>query len=132
MSIRDFFIFRLCFWCIDKEKIGTLRYLIRKYSSLNFYVVNDDSLLSYAYLHKREYVKPLLEIGAYPNIRDTAGSTVLMMACGCGDREIVKLLIEHGADVNLTDNLGDTALSYSNKNGHIECSVFLKENGALK
>lgn len=56
-------------------------------------------------------VKAMLEHGADPNARDSAGHTPLHWAVQSAAAETVRLLVAAGADVNAKDNDGETPLA---------------------
>ena len=53
----------------------------------------------------------LLDHGMDVNIRDSTGTTALMVAAGTGRHDVARYLIERGADVNAVTRKGETALS---------------------
>jgi ankyrin repeat protein len=53
----------------------------------------------------------ILSSGAYANVRDAAGNTLLMLAAQRGDLPMVNLLIAAGASVNAVDAAGWSALT---------------------
>jgi ankyrin repeat protein len=57
-----------------------------------------------------DVVKELLERGANPNLRNSAGQTPLTFAAGRGFAEIVSLLLSKGGNPNDQDDNGDTPL----------------------
>jgi|ERR1700693_1065401 len=57
--------------------------------------------------------------------------TALMLAAKQGKLSCVKELIKHDADPNLWDRDKLTALDYSERNGHVEVSSYLRANKAL-
>lgn len=52
----------------------------------------------------------ILSSGAYANVRDAAGNTLLMLAAQRGDLPMVRALIAAGAEVNAVDAAGWSAL----------------------
>lgn len=61
-------------------------------------------------------IRKMLEAGIEVNSRDSAGSTLLMLASYAGNLPVVKALLESGANVNATDEHGWTALAKSTYN----------------
>jgi len=61
-------------------------------------------------------VKQLLREGADANLRDSEGSTLLMLAAYTGNLAMVEVLLEAGAGVNESDERGWTALAKSTYN----------------
>lgn len=53
----------------------------------------------------------ILSSGAYANVRDAAGNTLLMLSAQRGDLSMVRLLIASGADINAVDPAGWSALT---------------------
>jgi hypothetical protein len=62
-------------------------------------------------------VKELLADGKSPNVRQSDGSTPLMIAVGNGDAEIASILLAKGADPNLHASGGASALSVARSRG---------------
>ena len=62
-------------------------------------------------------VKELLDDGKSPNVRQSDGSTALMIAAGNNDADIASMLLAKGADPNLRATGGASALSYARANG---------------
>jgi ankyrin repeat protein len=60
-------------------------------------------------------MEPLLDAGAHPDARNSAGETPLLLKCRKGadlHSRVLRLLVEYGADVNAADSVGRTALFY--------------------
>ncbi len=75
----------------------------------------------------------LLKAGADVNVRDAAGFTPLLMACGKttpGYKEVAEKLVLRGADPNARDPLGWTPLLLAISAGNAELVNQLLENGA--
>ena len=70
-------------------------------------------LLSIAARSHPEFVKPLLEAGAFPDIVTASGSTPLMNAVTSRDLDLVKLFIKFGANVNQRNRRQEVALLMS-------------------
>ncbi|OGV34058.1 MAG: hypothetical protein A2020_01155 [Lentisphaerae bacterium GWF2_45_14] len=68
-----------------------------------------------------------LNEGAAPDLADSRGNTVLMMAVMFGQSEAVRLLLAKGADVNLQDNDGNSALMRAARNNRVEIAKLLLE-----
>jgi cytohesin len=63
------------------------------------------------------FVRMLLEKGASPNARDSAGETPLHEALRRRDHEIVGALLDFGANPNLPDRMGLTPLQAAGNDG---------------
>ena len=87
-------------------------------------------LILSGYLGHLELTTFLLEQGADPNQRDSAGNTCLMGVCFKGSTDIANALIEKGAEVNVTNLRGGTALTYAATFGHARLVSLLLEKGA--
>ncbi len=72
----------------------------------------------------------LLDNGANINIKNTDGTTPLMIASTYNQFEIVKLLVQRSADINAKDNDGNTAIFYAEEYGNEEVVTFLRDQGA--
>jgi ankyrin repeat protein len=68
----------------------------------------------------------LLEAGADPNGRQTAGFTALFSAAAANRRDLVDLLIAHGADPNLQSDFGQTAATFARERSHTELADYLE------
>ncbi|XP_070562544.1 serine/threonine-protein phosphatase 6 regulatory ankyrin repeat subunit C-like [Ptychodera flava] len=63
----------------------------------------------------------LLRSGAFPNVRDQYGRTVLNYACLYGrDRMVKRLLREEILEINFTDDNDDTPLNHAATSGNLE------------
>ncbi|XP_077981692.1 uncharacterized protein LOC144436714 [Glandiceps talaboti] len=63
----------------------------------------------------------LLRTGAFPNVRDDYGRTVLNYACLYGrERTVKRLFKEEILEIHFTDENGDTPLNHAAINGNIE------------
>ncbi len=71
-----------------------------------------------------------LKAGADPNLRNSIGHPVIMMAALSGKVELVRILIKAGADVNAKTSIGSTALSQAAWNGYDDIIIVLVEAGA--
>ncbi len=72
----------------------------------------------------------LLDTGLDPNLLDTRGFSLLMIAAYSDQPEMVRLLAERGADPNLPDPIGNTPLMGTGFKGSIDVARTLLECGA--
>ncbi|XP_023674340.2 KN motif and ankyrin repeat domain-containing protein 4-like [Paramormyrops kingsleyae] len=78
-------------------------------------------------------VRPLLDCGADPSMRDRSGATALMCACEQGHTDVARLLLECArCDAGVTDNDGNTALSLATKASHSEIVDLLRSHTVSK
>ncbi|XP_048844686.1 KN motif and ankyrin repeat domain-containing protein 4-like [Brienomyrus brachyistius] len=74
-------------------------------------------------------VRPLLDCGADPSMRDHSGATALMCACEQGHTDVARVLLECAhCDVGVTDDDGNTALSLATKASHSEIVDLLRSH----
>mmetsp|Transcript_19638 Transcript_19638/g.33350 ORF Transcript_19638/g.33350 Transcript_19638/m.33350 type:complete len:666 (-) Transcript_19638:1948-3945(-) len=71
-----------------------------------------------------------LDAGANVNAVDSAGNTMLIVACQNGHYQICKMLLTHRADLNARNARGNTALHYCFNYGYDEIGMYLIESGA--
>jgi ankyrin repeat protein len=71
-----------------------------------------------------ELIPVLLEHGANPNLKNSAGQTPLHAACEHGYKENAKLLLDKGADTSITDNKGLTPAEFAHQNTRIGKDFF--------
>ena len=77
-----------------------------------------------------EIAQLLLDHNADPNLRNSNGTTPLMLAAGTGHVEIVELLIKRGADVYAAQpDHGSTALHFACMRNEPDCVAALVQNG---
>src|SRR5690554_2316931 len=62
----------------------------------------------------------LLERRLVPNLRDSKGDSLLMLAAYHGHAELVSVLLRHGADTELVNDRGQTPLAGAAFKGHTE------------
>ena len=65
-----------------------------------------------------------------PDVVDTHGSSLLMIAAQHGNTEVMKQLLRMGARTGYRDGDGDTALSVAIRYKHTECIKLLRDAGA--
>ena len=65
------------------------------------------------YEWSRIFVFETIKYGAYPDMSDKNGVTLLMEAAKVGNPEIIDILLAEGADIDTQDNNGNTALMYA-------------------
>lgn len=78
----------------------------------------------------RETVSQLLDLGRWPDKRDSNGMTPLMIAAFSGDSTMARLLLERGADPNLQAPGGATALEFAQQSGDAATMQLLQRRGA--
>ncbi len=74
-----------------------------------------------------ETIRLLLEAGADPNARQTAGFTALFSAAAAERRDLAELLLAHGANPRLTSDFGHTAANFARQRGHQELAEWLEQ-----
>ncbi|MGI8783978.1 MAG: ankyrin repeat domain-containing protein [Acidobacteriota bacterium] len=119
------------FRAIRGGDIGKVRALLAGDRSLvNVRDIDGVTPLMYAALYgTQECLRFLLDQGADPNARNSAGVTALMWAVGDVDK--VRLLVSRGADVNAKSNEGKTPLSMAAQSDRNAAPIkFLLEKGA--
>ncbi len=87
-------------------------------------------LLDAAELGRADWITDLLDKGMDPNTVDSAGNTLLMLACSFGQREVVTLLLKRGADSHRRNRVGDSALMVAVLNGYEDLARLLVGSGA--
>jgi len=73
-----------------------------------------------------ETLRLLLDAGADPNARQTAGFTAIFSAAAANRRDLAELLIAHGADSSLTNDFGQTAAGFARERNHTEIANWLE------
>lgn len=79
-----------------------------------------------------EIARRLLEKGADPNLKDSAGFAVLHDAARAGFLDTLQTLLDSQADVNIEDNEGNLPLHLAAQEGHLLVVAFLLEHTASK
>jgi len=92
---------------VGYQRQGNIKELYTRYNDLVTATVMRD----------RAAVKELLDDGKTPNVRQSDGTTPLMIAVSNGDADIVALLLTKGADPNARGQGGVTALSIARSRG---------------
>ena len=72
----------------------------------------------------------MLKRGADPNIYDTRGNTLLMIAVQNKSSTLVHLLLEAGANPNVRNESGGTDLSLALSRDHFQATEILRNSGA--
>lgn len=105
---------------VGYQRPANIRELYSRYNDLITAVVMRD----------RVAVRELLADGKPPNVRQTDGSTPLMIAASYGDADVAQMLLAKGADPNLRAPGGATALSNAKAAGKPEMVRLLERHGA--
>ncbi|XP_015273675.1 PREDICTED: cyclin-dependent kinase 4 inhibitor C [Gekko japonicus] len=79
-----------------------------------------------------EIARRLLEKGADPNLKDSAGFAVLHDAARAGFLDTLQTLLDSQADVNVEDNDGNLPLHLAAQEGHLPVVAFLLEHTASR
>jgi ankyrin repeat protein len=74
-----------------------------------------------------ETIQLLLEAGADPNARQTAGFTAIFSAAAANRRDLVEILIASGADPAIQNDFGQTAATFARERGHTELADWLEK-----
>jgi hypothetical protein len=77
-----------------------------------------------------ERLRPLLEKGVPPNLRNTRGDSLLMLASYHGHLEAARTLLEHGADPELRNDMGQTPILGAAYKGNASMVQLLLDHGA--
>ncbi|GEM_PF-53706 len=77
-----------------------------------------------------EALEKPLELGLAPNIRDSNGNSLLMLATYNGHAAMTRLLLQHGADPELANLRHQTPLAGVAFKGHVDIAQILIEHGA--
>src|SRR5690606_9731959 len=75
-------------------------------------------------------VTRLLEMGLAPNLRDSKGDSLLMLAAYHGHAGLVEALLRYGADAELGNDRSQTPLGAAAFKGHIHIVRLLLDHGA--
>ncbi|QJR82865.1 ankyrin repeat domain-containing protein [Alteromonas pelagimontana] len=75
-------------------------------------------------------IKGLLAMGLVPNLRDSKGDSLLMLASYHGHAEMADLLLKHGADPELANDRCQTPLAGAAFKGDIAMARLLLQHGA--
>lgn len=73
-----------------------------------------------------ETILLLLQAGAAPNARQTAGYTAIFSAAAANRRDLVEILIAHGTDPAIKNDFGQTAADFARERGHTELANWLE------
>lgn len=73
---------------------------------------------------------PLLDKGVPPNLRNTRGDSLLMLAAYHGHVDAARTLLEHGADPELLNDMGQTPILGAAYKGNVPIVQLLLDHGA--
>ena len=76
-----------------------------------------------------EQLTPYLNAGIPPNIRNSSGDSLLMLACYHNQAPLASLLIQRGADPNLLNDKGQSCIAGAVFKGYDEVVKVLVEEG---
>jgi len=79
-----------------------------------------------------ETIGLLLDAGADPNARQTAGFTALFSAAAANRRDLAEILIQHGANPGILNDFGQSAASFARERGHGELADWLEGSNLNK
>lgn len=74
-----------------------------------------------------ETIQLLLEAGADPNARQTAGFTAIFSAAAANRRDLAELLIKHGANPGIRNDFDQNAAGFARERGHTELADWLEK-----
>lgn len=77
-----------------------------------------------------ESVSLLLNAGADPNARQTAGFTPIFSAAAANRRDLIEILIARGADPAIPNDFGQTSAGFARERGHAELADWLENPGS--
>jgi hypothetical protein len=69
----------------------------------------------------------LLDAGADPNARQTAGFTAIFSAAAANRRNLTEILIANGADPGIRNDFGQSAAGFARERGHAELADWLEK-----
>jgi uncharacterized protein len=72
-----------------------------------------------------ETVRLLLDAGADPNARQTAGFTPIFSAAAANRRDLAEILVSHGANPGILNDFGQSAAGFARERGHAELADWL-------
>jgi ankyrin repeat protein len=72
----------------------------------------------------------LLDLGLPPNLRDSKGDSLLMLASYHGHHDMTRLLLQRGGDPQLANDRGQIPLAGAAFKGDVEIAKLLIEHGA--
>jgi ankyrin repeat protein len=73
-----------------------------------------------------ETIRLLLDAGADPNARQTAGFTAIFSAAAANRRDLCELLVGHGASPGILNDFGQSAAGFARERGHAELADWLE------
>jgi len=72
-------------------------------------------------------IQLLLDAGADPNARQTAGFTAIFSAAAANRRNLTEILIANGADPGIRNDFGQSAAGFARERGHAELADWLEK-----
>lgn len=116
-------------WAAARGDEGAMETLLRYDADVHLRDGQGNTPLHHA--RNASCVEILLAGGANINARNNFGHTPLHMVCrGAGSLPLLKKLLRAGADINATDDSGETALFTAAYGKHVECALYLIDQGA--
>lgn len=73
-----------------------------------------------------ETVRLLLDAGADPNVKQTAGYTAIFSAAAANRRDLAEILVAHGANTGILNDFGQSAAGFARERDHTELADWLE------
>ncbi len=130
-AINDFGVMPLSLACTNGN--AAMAEALRKAGAESnaILMTGETLLMTAAYAGDLDTVDVLLKHGADANAKEPVRQqTALMWALGEKHPGVAQKLVEHGADINATTTLGFTPLLFAAREGDLESTKLLLDNGA--